>query len=131
MNYIKGDEFLFTCSATNVDALVFLANGTQPSADQEFIQTQSIIPDGLSTSSLTGMALIQHNNTNISCVGPVFGEDEVISRIAVLLVQGDNDNNYNCAYKFYCYCNYTIIVYYHCILYRSIIISCWFIIFFH
>ena len=94
MNYNKGEEFIFTCSATNVDALVFFANGTQTSADQEFTQTQSIIPDGLSTSNLTGMALIQHNNTNISCVGVVIGGDDVISDVAVLLVQG-NDNRHS------------------------------------
>ena len=99
MNYNKGEEFLFTCSATNVDALIFFANGTQPSADQEFIQTPSIIPDGLSTSNLTGMALIQHNNTNISCFGAVVGGDDVISDIAVLLVQGNNNNSYNCDYN--------------------------------
>ena len=92
MNYNKGEEFIFTCSATNVDLLNFLVNGVQNN-DEGFTET-STNTDDLSTRDLTGTAQIQQNNTNISCVGSVIGGASVISDIAVLLIQG-NDNRHS------------------------------------
>ena len=89
MNYNKGEEFIFTCSATNVNLLNFLVNGVAVNTDDGFTESGTNTNGDLSTRSLTGTAQIQHNNTNISCVGVVFGGDDVFSDVAVLLIQGN------------------------------------------
>ena len=92
MNYNKGEEFIFTCSATNVDLLNFLINGASANTDDGFTVTTTTNGD-ISTRSLTGTAQIQHNETNISCTAIVLTPlTQIISNTAVLLVQG-NENS--------------------------------------
>ena len=102
MNHNKGEEFLFTCSATNVDILTFLVNGVAVNADDGFTESATNTNGDLSTRSLTGTAQIQHNNTNISCSAIVFTPlTQISSNTAVLLVQG-NENRH----RFYYYSIY-------------------------
>ena len=89
MNYNKGEEFIFTCSATNVNALIFFVDGVAVNTGDGFTESETNTNGDLSTKCLTGTAQIQHNNTNISCVGFVIGGDDVFSDVAVLLVQGN------------------------------------------
>ena len=89
MNYNKGEEFMFTCSATNVDFLNFLVNEASVNTDDGFTVTPTT-NGNVSTNSLTGTAQIQHNETIISCVGIVsMPLTQIFSNTAVLLVQGN------------------------------------------
>ena len=130
MIYNIGEEFLFTCSASDADLLHFLVNGTP--ADDETIVNQGYTQSGvdingdISMRNLTGIAQIQHNGTNIICAAVKLSPLEVaISNVAVYQVQGNNNSITS---------SMIILVLLAIIIilsYRSIIISWWFILFFH
>ena len=97
MNYIIGEEFLFTCSASNADILSFLVNGI--SAGNEIIIDQGYTESGIDDNgdilarNLTGIAQIDYNGSNISCVAVSFVQVDTvfISNVAVYQIQGNNN----------------------------------------
>ncbi len=97
MIYINGEEFLFTCSASNADLLNFLVNGT-PAADEIIDDqgyTQSVVDmnGDILMRNLTGTAQTQHNGTNITCAAVKLSPlEDAISDIAVYQVQGNNNS---------------------------------------
>ncbi len=94
MNYIIGEEFLFTCSASDADILNFLVNGINAAddiiIDQGYTQSGVDTIGGILTRNLTGTAQIQHNGTNITCAAVKIGQGDTTSNIAVYRVQGNN-----------------------------------------
>ena len=97
MNYIIGEEFLFTCSASNADILNFFVNGMNAGdetiIDQGYTQSGVDINGGILMRNLTGTAQIQHNGTNITCAAVKLSPlEDAISDIAVYLVQGNNNS---------------------------------------
>ena len=79
----------FTCEATGVDFIYFLANGT--SAEDTDIEDRGFSPTPQTTFNGTTRTLISvwaqaiNNNTNISCVGE---PGTFYSRNATLMIQG-------------------------------------------
>ncbi len=94
MNYIIGEEFLFTCSASNANALLFFVNGMAANdeiiIDQGYTQSGVDINGDISMTNLTGTAQIQHNGTNITCVAVKIGQGDTTSNISVYRVQGND-----------------------------------------
>ena len=94
MNYIIGEEFLFTCSASNADMLNFLVNGMGVDIDtihQGFTQTPVISNGDISMTTLIGIAQRQHNGTNITCNAVKYTPlEHDFSDTAVYQVQGNN-----------------------------------------
>ncbi len=93
MNYIIGEEFIFTCSASNADILSFRVNGKNAANDiivnQGYSQSDIAMNGDTSMRNLTGTAQILHNGTSISCTAVTitpFGT--VFSNVAVYQVQG-------------------------------------------
>ena len=97
MIYIIGEEFVFTCSASNADVLLFFVNGMAAGdeiiIDQGYTQSGIDINGGIWMRNLTGTAQIQHNGTNITCVAVKIGQGDTTSNISVYRVQG-NDNSF-------------------------------------
>ena len=90
MNYIIGEEFLFTCSARNANLLKFLVNGMAADIntiyDQGFTQTPVDTDGDISMITLIGIARIQHNGTNVKCAAVNFLHGNVFSNVAVYQV---------------------------------------------
>ncbi len=130
MNYIIGEEFLFTCSASNADLLDFLVNGMAADdnifINQGYTSSQVDINGDISMRNLTGSAQMQHNGTNISCVAINYRLGNILSNVAVYLVQGIIT-----PYTIHDHRVIVLLVIIIILSYRSIIISWWFILFFH
>ena len=90
MNYIIGEEFVFTCSARSANLLNFLVNGMAADINtirhQGFTQTPVISNGDISMTTLIGIAQIQHDETNVTCLAVNFLHGNVFSNVAVYQV---------------------------------------------
>ena len=89
---VDGTTVEFTCTARDVQAILYFVNGTAASVLQDFKEDMEEQLEGtVRRRNLTITVLPQYNNTEIYCRG--IGEDSnVNSEIAKLTVQG---NTYN------------------------------------
>ena len=89
MNTSLNSTVYFTCEATGVDFIYFLANGTSAEdtdiEDRGFSPTPQTTFNGTTRTSLSVWAQAMNNNTNISCQ---LVPGDIDSANAILMVQG-------------------------------------------
>lgn len=92
VNIVHGKSVVFNCTtrATNVFNIQYIVNGTSISSDKLFSMSKLSFYNSTYASSLTVVATVLFNNTNISCNARTIGNAVLSSKPAQLLVQGDD-----------------------------------------
>ena len=96
INAVNGDEVEFNCVAVEASLIVFFVNGTSASeqsvVDKGFIQqlTEDLNETTIRR-NLTATATTKYNNTEVNCVAWNIEFFTVVSKTAILLVQGKGD----------------------------------------